>query len=66
MGIAIARLYNATWDETYLRTGTTTVSKDYFHCNNGYDAVDVQRIDALRVGEQLELDASHHLVKRIQ
>jgi hypothetical protein len=61
----MVRLYDATWDETYLRTGTSTVSEDYFHRDNGYDAVDIQRIEALRVGEQVELDGGHHLVKRI-
>ena len=66
MEIAIARLYNASWDETYLRAGTRTVSESHFHRNNGYDAVDIQRIEALQVGEQVELDDGHHLVKRIQ
>ena len=66
MEIAIARLYNASWDETYLRAGTSTVSENHFHRNNGYDAVDIQRIEALQVGEQVELDDGHHLVKRTQ
>jgi hypothetical protein len=66
MEIAIARLYNASWDETYLRAGTSTVSEDHFHRNNGYDGVDIQRIEALRAGEQVVLDDGHHLVKRIQ
>ena len=62
----MARLYDATWDETYVLPRTDTVSEDYFHSDNGYDAIDIQRIDALRVGEQVELDNGHHLVKRIQ
>lgn len=65
MGIVIA-LYNASWDETYLRAGTSTVSENHFHRDNGYDVVDIRRIEALRVGEQVELDDGHHLVKRIQ
>ncbi|WP_438396967.1 hypothetical protein [Caballeronia sp. DA-9] len=62
----MTRLYDATWDETYVLPRTDTVSEDYFHGDNGYDAIDIQRIDALRVGEQVELDNGHHLVKRIQ
>jgi len=62
----MARLYDANWDDTYLRAGTTRVSEEYFRCDNGYDVVDIQRVDALRVGEQLELDQGHHVVKRIQ
>ena len=66
MAIAIERLYNASWDKTYLRAGTSTVSEKHFHRDNGYDVVDIRRIEALRVGEQVELDDGHHLVKRTQ
>ncbi len=62
----MARLYDATWDETYVLPRTDTVSEDYFHSDNGYDAIDIQRIDALRVGDQVELYDGHHRVKRIQ
>lgn len=62
----MAPLYDATWDETYIRAGTNSVSENHFHRDNGYDAVHIQRIEALRVGEQVELDEGHHLVKRIQ
>lgn len=40
--------------------------ENHFHRDNGYDVVDIQRIEALLVGEQVELDDGHHLVKRIQ
>jgi hypothetical protein len=42
------------------------VPENHFHRDNGYDVVDIQRIEAPLVGEQVELDDGHHLVKRIQ
>jgi len=62
----MTRLYDATWDETYVCAGTRTVSEMYFHSDNGYDADDIQRVHALAVGEHVALSGSHHIVKRIQ
>jgi hypothetical protein len=62
----MTRLYEAMWDESYVRPGTRTVPKNHFHANNGYDIDDLQRITALEVGEQAELDGGHHFVKRIR
>lgn len=62
----MTRLYEAMWDESYVRPGTRTVSEKHFHADNGYDIDDLQRITALEVGEHAELDVSHHFVKRIR
>jgi hypothetical protein len=62
----MARIYEATWDETYVNPGTRTLSEKHFNSDNGYDADDLQRINALAVGELAELDGNHLFVKRIQ
>ena len=62
----MTRLYEATWDQSYVRPGTRTVSEKHFHADNGYDTDDLQRTTALEVGEQAELDGGHHFVKRIR
>jgi cystathionine beta-lyase family protein involved in aluminum resistance len=62
----MTRFYEATWDQSYVREGTRTVSESHFHADNGYGIDDLQRITALEVEEQAELDGSHHFVKRIR
>jgi hypothetical protein len=62
----MARIYEATWDETYVSPGTRTLSEKHFHSDNGYEADDLQQIKALALGEQAELDGNHLVVKRIQ
>jgi hypothetical protein len=62
----MSSIFEASWDSSYARPGTRNVSQTFFRCDNGYDTTDIQRIAALAVGEHVELDASHHIVKRVR
>ncbi|MFT4508964.1 hypothetical protein [Caballeronia sp. 15711] len=58
--------YRATWDETYEVQQTQTVDETFFVEDRGYDTTDVAKIAALKVGEELSLDADHHQIRRIE
>ncbi|WP_213766592.1 hypothetical protein [Caballeronia sp. dw_19] len=38
----MARIYEATWDETYVNPGTRMLSEKHFNSDNGYDADDLR------------------------
>lgn len=61
------RRYQATWDNLFLKPGSSEVPPSFFNGDNGYDVVDVDAIGGLALGEEwISSDfGAEHTVTRV-